>query len=388
MPQDVYPLAHYPDQLVVDLRHLQYVKEMLADLGFSHSGDDEDEDELLGLALLRELAAPEDNEIDVSDVLALLRQRSASERDGWVPVLGVNRQVDSVIGEGHKPMFAANRPVNSVITGGHKPMSGAEPQPAGAAEVPRTLVSGETGRGVHVGVVDTRPAPEPVGAGHTLPFRSGHGVFVTSLIQRQAPAAEVAVEGILDPSTGRADAWEVARAVARLAAAQPLDILNLSLGCYTLSGGPPLAIARAVERLGSGVLVVAAAGNHGAVTALTAGRTARSACWPAAMPPVIAVGSVDEAGAVPPWSPGLPWVHCLAPGVDVVGSYLTGEVELSDGGHVLFDGYARWSGTSFSAATVSGAVAARTVPGTVTPQQALRALIEEGTLVRPFPDGP
>jgi subtilisin family serine protease len=246
-------------------------------------------------------------------------------------------------------------------------------------------VPGDAGGGVHIGLVDTPPAPtEPGTPDKPLPYRAGHGGFVASLIRRQAPAAQIHAEGVLDPGTGRADSWDTARAIARLAATQRLDILNLSLGGYAYNG-PPLVISRAVERLGPGVLVIAAAGNHGSFAQLTAGRTRHSGCWPAAMPPAVAVGAVDAHGNTALFSPELPWVTCTAPGVDVVGSYLTGEVRVGDDIR-HFDGLARWSGTSFSAATVCGAVAARTVPGSVTPRQALAALLAADDLVRPYRD--
>jgi hypothetical protein len=380
------PPSHHLDQLVVDLQHLETVETMLNRLGFRHAElTPDDRDDLLGLALLRELTDVDGGVLEVGEILALLRQQAAAERDGWEPVIGKNRVVDAVIGEGHKPM---SLPVGVVAESGHKPMSGADPEPADAAEIPESFASDpDAGRGVHVGMVDTPPAPtEPGTNDRPLPFRAGHAEFVSSLIRRQAPAATVRLEGVLAATSGRADSWDTARAMLRLAATGQLDILNLSLGCYTLSGGPPLVIARAIERLGPEVLVVAAAGNHGALVQLTAGRTGRSACWPAAVPPTVAVGSVDGDGNTPPWSPALPWVTCLAPGVDVVGSYLTGAVELS-GGIKHFDGHARWSGTSFSAATVTGAVAARTVPGSVSPRQALAGLLAKGTLVRPVAGG-
>jgi hypothetical protein len=107
----------------------------------------------------------------------------------------------------------------------------------------------------------------------------------------------------------------------------------------------------------------------------------QSACWPAAVEPVVAVAAADPDGKVPPWSAALPWVRCKAPGVDVIGDYFTGPVLLGNGlGH--FEGRAMWSGTSFAAAIASGAVAARTVPGSTGPRDALEALLKDGTLVR------
>ncbi|MGN9812832.1 S8 family peptidase [Micromonospora sp. BQ11] len=384
MSQDSVSGSHHLDQLVVDVQHLEPVEALLGELGVQYAEQaPEDRDDLLGLARLRELRDAGGGDLDVGEVLALLRQRAAAERDGWQPMIGKNRVVDAVIGEGHKPMSA----IGAVAVSGHKPMAGAEPKPVGAGEV--TLASGgtpEAGRGVRVGLVDTPLAPPAPGTDEDpLPFRAGHATFVASLIRRQAPAAELHVEGVLDAATGRADSWDVARAIVRLARDQQLDLLNLSLGCYTIAGGPPLVIARAIERLGAGVLVVAAAGNHGALAYLTAGRTRSSACWPAAVAPTVAVGAVDQDGSVPEWSPILPWVTCSAPGVGVAGEYLTGMVRLGDGGVQRFTGQAQWSGTSFAAATVTGAIAARTVPGSATPRQALDDLLTEGTLIRRSP---
>ncbi|MEU6408363.1 S8/S53 family peptidase [Microbispora sp. NPDC046933] len=377
MPVDAGTTSHQSDQLIVDLLHLEVVERMLNEFGIVHAAlAPDDRDELLGLARLRDLRDAAEDPVEVGELLALLRDKAAADRGGWVPTIGKNRVVDAVIGDGQFGVL------------GHKPMDGGLPEPASPADVPQSAVHEDAGRGVRVGVVDTPLASTgPVTAEHALPYRSGHSAFVRSLIQREAPAAEISVEGVLDPGTGRADSWDTARAMLRLAAAFQPDILNLSLGCFTLSGGPPLVIARAIERLAPRVLVVAAAGNHGALPHLSSGRSRRSACWPAAVPPVVAVGAYGTGDGFPvmsEWSPDLPWVACLAPGEGVVGSYLTGEVDV-DGGPQTFQGHARWSGTSFSAALVSGAVAARTVPGSVTPRQALDMLLAEAAEVRPYP---
>jgi subtilisin family serine protease len=98
------------------------------------------------------------------------------------------------------------------------------------------------------------------------------------------------------------------------------------------------------------VLVVAAAGNR-------AGMAGADTIWPATMTDVAAVGATTEFKSH--FSPRKLWVDFTADGVDVVSDYLTGKVEMSDGGVVSFAGAARWTGTSFAAATVSGAVAAQ-----------------------------
>lgn len=364
---------HQPDQLIVDLQHLPLVETMLRDLGISRS-QQFDEDENLGLARLYDLTDATGAAIEVDDILGLLRQRAAADRDGLMLTLGKNRVVDAVIGEGHKPMIFS--------IAGHKPMSGAAPDPVDPADVPPGVASPDAGRGVRVGVVDT-PLPTAGAGGTPIPFRAGHSTFVSSLISRQAPGAEICLEGILADDTARADSWDIAVGMLRLATEQHIDILNLSLGCYTLSGGPPLVITRAIERLSPGVLVVAAAGNHGALAQLVGGRTNRSASWPAACVQVVSVGAMDAGGELAEWSRvGPSWMTCMAPGVHVVGSYLDGDVELP-GGVRHFTGHARWSGTSFATATVTGAIAARTRPGSVTPRQALCSLLAENALVRP-----
>ncbi len=149
------------------------------------------------------------------------------------------------------------------------------------------------------------------------------------------------------------------------------------------------------------MLIVAAAGNHGKTD------QHHTPVWPAALPDVVAVGASSEPGSE--FSPNLPWVTCTAPGVNVVGAYLhhavtmptrlpprlaredtdarmlpAGRIAPQDttGDPVRFDGYARWSGTSFAAATVSGAVAAAMRPGQ-TAVEALHDLLERpGRVVR------
>ena len=130
------------------------------------------------------------------------------------------------------------------------------------------------GRGVRIGVLDTRLYPQPWLAGgwaarysDTLTDFSqtltaeGHATFVTGLILRQAPGATVEVRGVLDED-GTAYSWDVAKAMVEFGRSG-LDILNLSFSCYTEDGEPPLVLSAAVDRLPQDVVVVAAAGNHG-----------------------------------------------------------------------------------------------------------------------------
>lgn len=359
---------HEPDQLIVDLQHLPVVKDELEFLGVSYADSAEgDEDLNLGLARLRDMKDSEGEVMDLDALMAEVRQQVGAKRDGWVPTMAKNRWVETIIGSGTKPM------------------AGGSPQVPTDDEIPHDAPPPGAGQGVRVGIVDTplfRPDRFVLGP---VSVQAGHSTFVTSLIKRQAPAATVHLRGVLDPVTGKADSWATARAMMALAVEEQIDILNLSLGTYVASG-PPLAISRAIERLTPQVLVVAAAGNHGGFLTLAHGRTSRSAVWPAAISPVVAVGAHDADGKRPLWSPNLSWITCTAPGVDVVGSYVEGPVTQGEGVTPEdFHGFAKWSGTSFATATVTGAVAARTEPGRTTARQALDALLgEEGGLVKPF----
>ena len=208
---------------------------------------------------------------------------------------------------------------------------------------------------------------------------AGHATFVTGLVVAQAPAAEIVVRQVLNSQTGRASVWDTAKAMVSFANAN-VDVLNLSFGCRTAvptSGVAPLALRRAVEVLSRKTVLVAAAGNHGA----TDHRTLPT--WPAALPGVVAVGATGnhdhpDAPTAAPFTPRMPWIDCPAPGFDVVSTFLHAVVDLGSPKTpqpVRFDGFARWSGSSFAAATVSGAIAAAMVAGELTAKGALHHLL-------------
>jgi subtilisin family serine protease len=258
---------------------------------------------------------------------------------------------------------------------------------------PRARKFTEVGDKVRVGVLDTRiyahqdllgryeaqPDDRYQPRTEAVPPRAGHATFVTSLVLREAPAATVRVRAVLDDD-GVATAWHTAKAMMDFA---DVHVLNLSLGCRTTDGKPPLVLRRAVARLGGATVVVAAAGNHGNVT----DALHKEPTWPAALPDVVAVGARRDGEDLAEFSPKLPWVTCTAPGQNITGAYLTGLVQTpnSDPKEQNFSGYARWSGTSFATAITSGAIAARVRPGEVGPHRALAQLLAQaGGVVRPF----
>jgi hypothetical protein len=119
----------------------------------------------------------------------------------------------------------------------------------------------------------------------------------------------------------------------------------------------------------------------------TTGLTSKTPIWPGAFDEVIAVGATDG-DELAAFSPRTPWVDLTAPGVGVESTYLTGQVKSASSTQrspLKFNGFAYWNGTSFAAAAVSGAVAAKIRPGRCDVRQALACILkspEDG--IRPF----
>lgn len=356
-------------ELVVDSNHQDRVAAVLRKLGIWHddpgggrpagSGRDTSLVKSLGLVLftgfgplhphavrvrrahVNEIAALETNSgrrfTDLDLLLFDLRRRFADEH-GMVPVMGKNRDVAMVF-----PQAVEDLP--GLASKGDADI----PEVIDPSHLPLDLPGSEVGRDISVGAVDTPWDPEPGPRGRYAPW-AGHAWFVVGLIRQQAPAAIVHPRPGLSGTTGVSTSWDVARQIATFVDGERIDILNLSLGVTTADGEPPLVLRRAIDRLDDHVLVVAAAGNR-------AGMAGADTIWPAAMTDVAAVGATTEFKSH--FSPRKLWVGFTADGVDVVSNYLTGDVEMSDGRVISFAGAAKWTGTSFSAATVSGAVAAQ-----------------------------
>ena len=281
-----------------------------------------------------------------------------------------------------------------------------EPRPAD--EIVITAEEG-LGTGVTVGICDTgiaadTPALHPhVLAGHyteqrddidpldgaspppnTLDLQAGHGTFIAGVVLQVAPGARFDPEVALD-SAGYGDEVMLARALKGL---EPeVAIVNLSLGGFSDENLPPVALEALLRTLDPNVVVVAAAGNDGE----------RRPFWPAAFKRVIGVAAVDTRSGTPQpaaFSNFGSWVDACAPGVEVVSTYVRGEWQLDgDPDRWALDGYARWSGTSFAAPFVAGAIAARMSRAGVSARQAAYELLDPTSRVAVpdfglFVDGP
>ena len=324
---------------------------------------------------------------DLDAVLLHLRAECADRYDGWEPLVGKNRHIDAV---GASPYpesitgpFSSDSP-DTLVLGS---VSIADPDLVAAPPTAGDLVK--------VGVLDTPLYPHKALNGRYIASAdalyeprvnevvrpiAGHATLIADLILRRAPSAELHVRALLDRDHGTAAVWEAATMMMKFAKTK-VDILNISFGCYTRDSRPPLALLRAIELLTPQVLIVAAAGNHGKEDTQRVWRKATSPTWPAAHHDVVAVGAHQQCSPfrLADFSPRVPWIQCTASGVDVAGAFIKGHVRKADDSSTEeSDGYARWSGTSFAAATVSGVIAAHTDPGRQTARETLAGLASFG----------
>jgi subtilisin family serine protease len=194
--------------------------------------------------------------------------------------------------------------------------------------------------------LDRLPTPDEY-----LDFQAGHGTFVTGIVRRVAPHAEIKVYRAAD-TDGFATDQDIADAM--LAAyADGAQIINLSLGGRTENDQAPPAMQSAVQTIcgdDSKVVIVAAAGNYGDETT----------CWPAAFDKVQAVAGLTAQLQPASWSSRGPHVRFSTVAEGIRSTFVTGrESPVFDREPETFppDAWAIWSGTSFAAPQISGAIA-------------------------------
>lgn len=316
-------VRYLKDELLVDASHEQAARAVLAGLGVA-DGQITTAPTVLGYLRLTAPGA------DVAAAARTLRAQAG----------------DTVAGPHH--VFVSS-PFE--IGGPYGPPTGADSYqlPAGPA----------ADAAVRVAVVDTgvwrdSPLPESWYEASTADYDdslatetdTGHANFITGVIMANTDNVRVRIVKVLD-ANGMCTEADLATALVGL---DDVDIVNLSLGGFSHSDHPPVLLQAALARLleDSDRAVVAAAGNEGSDD---------RPYWPAAFAgtslpfarQVVSVAAHDGSELCP-WSNSGPWVDLAAPGSDIVSTYVT---------HPEFPtGFARWSGTSFSAPFVVAAVAA------------------------------
>ncbi|MET8153919.1 S8 family peptidase [Actinoplanes sp. NPDC049668] len=300
--------------------------------------------------------------------------------------------------------------VNAVVPLGYIVKCDSYPGPTVA---PAAFAGGGGGEPVRVAIVDTgltaaprtdawdsgvvRNGTDPVNVLAPLDridWFAGHGTFAAGIVRQIAPDCEVVVYRYTSTDgLGTDEAAADMLIQAADDAAGERVIINASFGAPAVDGVPPLAMREAVRYITETypkALIVASAGNDGSARPL----------YPAAFPGVKAVGALNSDLSAAAFSNHGDWVHCSAVGVGVVSTFVEGKLppETGIGADVDFpaDSWATWSGTSFSAPQISGAVAALCGDdGAVTPAAAFDQLIagrptldDYGTVVHLLPGTP
>jgi hypothetical protein len=200
------------------------------------------------------------------------------------------------------------------------------------------------------GVAD--PPGLPLANGQvSIPYDGGHGTMVAGVARCMAPGAGVYV-GNHFPYSGGTLEYMLAMDLETLIDDQSPDLINLSAGGYTRGNVPPLSFIE-FRRRHPDVTLVTAAGNDS---------TDRK-FWPAAFDWAVAVGALGADLQNLAWFSNYgDWVDVYALGEGVVNAFATGVYTYSEPpkkpAKQVFDGMARWSGTSFSAPLVAGLIVA------------------------------
>jgi Subtilase family len=295
-----------------------------------------------------------------------------------IDALAVVADVNEVFGE----IASVDHVLWTAQAGGIKCREGDDPEPADRPDGPhRTDL--DRGAGMCIAVIDNGIAPEaltdswldgvdvapadfdalrvygaPSGDHNVLDLDAGHGTFVTGVVRQVAPGADIVTIKALDSNGVGLDS-DVARGIRRAIAAGA-NIINLSIGGYTTTDTAPPAIVAALAGVPAGTAVVAAAGNE----------STKRPLFPASIPGVVGVAALDLAGgdradfavaqlaAYSNRPSGLTGAGLVATAGCWTSVFVSGvEHPLRDEPQDRFDGYALSSGTSFSAAALSGAIA-------------------------------
>jgi len=213
-----------------------------------------------------------------------------------------------------------------------------------------------------------------------LDLAAGHGSFCAGIVQQIVPDANIVVSKKLD-SDGFAHELRVARELVGqvregLKAGQHV-IVNLSFGTETADDERPVALSVALEIIDEEsrkaeleTVVVAAAGNFGH----------DRPCYPAAFPTVTAVAALTQGILPAEWSSRGAWVDVSTIGEGVRSTFVPGtESPVTDYRFEEFpqNAWALWSGTSFAAPQVTGAIARIAIDEGVTPTEAKRILLKD-----------
>jgi Subtilase family len=269
--------------------------------------------------------------------------------------------------------------------GGPEPTTGRpELRPPGVTRIQVAVI--DTGLGVRTdGWLQglTNPELDPQYSDPNMPtlgLAAGHGTFVAGIVQRVEPSTDIRMYQGLDID-GVGDDIMVGVKIEQ-AAKDGAQIINLSLGTQTVDDKSPPGIEAGIRRaikINENILIVCAAGNYGDTRKV----------WPAAFSltfpqNVIAVAGLNAQGEKPEleWSTYGDWVRISTIGEGIVSTYVEGiedTVVEDPPDEFPANAWAAWSGTSFAAPQIAGAVASICLADKVGPTEAINTLKDRGT---------
>jgi hypothetical protein len=233
------------------------------------------------------------------------------------------------------------------------------------------------------------------GGNGLLDFAAGHGTFAAGIVRLVDPHTKIRAYAALD-SDGFASENAVACAMIR-AVKDGAHVLNLSNGMHTVDNAPSVAFEQALKVIdeiaasqGRGApAIVASAGNYGDTRKV----------WPAAFTDrVISVAALTAELKPAKFSSRGSWVTCSCVGQGIVSTFVEGtedqeffDLRSGSGQPDTYplpdqsDPWAVWSGTSFAAPQIAGAIS-RTMreEGGIPPRTASHVLLARGESITDF----
>ena len=200
---------------------------------------------------------------------------------------------------------------------------------------------------------------------YDIPRYCGHGTFIAGVARCEAPESTVYVAN--DFIGGGLQEWKVVQQLQALIANQGPQVVNLSAGSYTRNDWMPLSFSVFDN---GGVTLVCAAGND----------ATNRKFWPAAFDWAVAVGALGADQRNRAWFSNYgDWVDVYTLGEGLVNAFAAGEYTYQEPpkrpSTQVFDGRARWSGTSFATPLAAGLIAAEMSQAGLTASDATQAVL-------------
>ncbi|GAA2889484.1 S8 family peptidase [Nonomuraea rubra] len=222
-----------------------------------------------------------------------------------------------------------------------------------------------------VGYEDLGQLPNPLVG--TLNSHTGHGLMLAGLIAQIAPDARVLMYKVMHSDgvvPGEAVHAALDRLLQLLDDGQAVDVLCCSFGGFAETGDAAMqALFDKVNQLRArGVIVVNAAGNYATTRPFYLAALSETAVPGPPLAPMLGVAAKNPDGTIAIFSNEHPAVRWRAPGAMVVSTFPpqfrgAQNAMLSTGERASLDSdavgaHCAWSGTSFAAPIVAGAIAA------------------------------